>query len=422
MASTDLSGSESSGASSSGGLSSLIYDRKFRAWFFQIALLLAVFGFFFWIIQNTITNIAALDKKTGFDFLNSTSGFQILTTPGTWAMDFTIGESTYLDVFFVGVINTLVVAIVGIIAATILGFILGIFRLSSNVVLRGFATAYVELLRNLPLLLQMFFIYTALLTFVPNARGQIELIGGFSINITGLYGPFPVAGDGFWMTFLAFTLGVAAWWGIGTWARARQAATGQQFPVFWAGLGVLTVLTGVVFLATGMPLTWEIPVFSTEGPVFRRGFQSDPETDQIIGMVAKPEMIAIWAALTLYTAAFIAEIVRAGILAVNKGQTEAAYALGLRPQPTLNLVVIPQALRVIIPPLTSQFLNLTKNSSLAVAIAYPDVVSVFAGTALNQVGQEIEMIFMMMMVYLFFSITISIIMNWYNKRISLVER
>ncbi|MGB1614454.1 MAG: ABC transporter permease subunit, partial [Candidatus Puniceispirillaceae bacterium] len=195
-----------------------------------------------------------------------------------------------------------------------------------------------------------------------------------------------------------------------------QYQTGQTFPAFWAGLGLIFVATLVMFLAMGSPLEWGLPEFKNTGPALRRGFQSGT------GMVIVPELIAVWLALSLYTAAFIAEIVRAGILAVAKGQTEASYSLGLRPGITLRLIVIPQALRVIIPPLTSQFLNLTKNSSLAVAIAYPELVSIFAGTALNQVGKEIEMIAMMMSVYLTFSLITAAFMNWFNARVKLVER
>ncbi len=395
----------------SSGAASLLYDRTARAVFFQVALLLAVFGFFAWIVINTVTNLAALDKKSGFEFLGQESGFQILSTPGTWALDFTIGESTYFDVFLIGVVNTLVVAFAGIIAATILGFLLGVFRLSSNIVLKGFATGYVELLRNLPLLLQMLFIYTALLTFLPSKRGEPwDLAFGWKADQAGLWGSAPVPLPGFWVVALVFLVALVGWIAFSYMANAIQARTGRRPPVFWIGLAAVVILPTLVFLLLGSPLDWEEPNRSRFG--FRDG----------AGLSIKSELIAVFLALTLYTASFIAEIVRAGILAVNKGQSEAAFALGMRQQPTLNLIIIPQAMRVIIPPLTSQFLNLTKNSSLAVAIAYPDVVSVFAGTALNQVGQEIEMIFMMMMVYLFFSVSIAIVMNWYNKRIALVER
>ena len=324
--------------------------------------------------------------------------------------------STYLDVFWVGVLNTLIIAIFGIVAATVLGFVLGIFRLSSNFVLRSFAVCYIEVLRNIPLLLQLFFWYFFVLRTLPEIRGKLWLVeGSIGLNITGLYAPFPILQPGFGICAVVFVAGLVAWKILAVWGRRRQAETGQRLPVFWIGLAVVVVPTTLTFLIMGSPLEWQTPIFTEDGPLFRRGFQSDS------GFVIKPEMLAVWLALVLYTASFIAEIVRAGVLAVPHGQTEAAYACGCRPGVTLNLVIIPQALRVIIPPLTSQFLNLTKNSSLAVAIAYPDIVSIFAGTALNQVGREIEMIGMMMLVYLFFSIVTSVLMNWFNKSTRLVE-
>ena len=200
------------------------------------------------------------------------------------------------------------------------------------------------------------------------------------------------------------------------WSTKRFLTTGKKFPGGWFGLGVLIFFPSITYYFLGQPLVWEDPIFKSDGPVLRRGYQAG------LGMMIVPEMIAVWAALSLYTAAFIAEIVRSGILAISYGQTEASFALGLRPGTTLRLIIIPQAMRVIVPPLTSQYLNLIKNSSLAVAIAYPELVSVFGGTALNQVGKEVEMIFMLMLVYLSFSIVTSVFMNWFNSRIKLVER
>lgn len=400
------------------GLTSLLYDPKARGLLFQVLLLTAVVAFFAWILDNTITNLATQGKKSGFGFLNETSGFQMLTTLGTFAVEARAGVATYLDVFWIGVINTLIVSFLGIIAATILGFLMGIFRLSSNVILRGFATVYVELLRNTPLLLQIFFWYFVTLRALPGSRDEpMTLFGGtFGFNITGLYAPFPLPQDGIstviWAFIGACVAAAAIWW----LAAKRQEATGKQFPAFWVGLILVIGIPLIVYYMMGKPLGWEYPEFRNEGPILRRGYQNG------VGAVIKPEFIALWLALSLYTASFIAEIVRAGILAVPGGQTEASKALGISPNITLRKVVIPQAMRVIIPPLTSQFLNLTKNSSLAVAIAYPDIVSVFAGTALNQVGQEIEMIFMMMTVYLIISIGTAAFMNWFNDRMMLVER
>ncbi len=396
---------------------SIIYDPKIRAIFFQVLALVLLVAFFSWITYNTIENLARLDKKSGFGFLFDTTGFQILTTLGTYMVDFRIGVSTYLDVFWIGVVNTLAVAVIGVIGATILGFVLGIMRLSHNVVLGGFSMIYVEALRNVPLLLQLFFWYRILIEQLPNKRDAVTAFYGLvGINKTGLYAPVPVLEQGFWMTGLMFFVGIAGAILLNRWSAKRQALTGQRFPVLWGAFGLIIGLPLVVFVLSGSPLMWQIPAFVTDGPMLKRGYTAG------VGMVIKPEMIAVWLALTLYTASFIAEIVRAGILAISHGQSEAAHALGLRAGPTLRLVIIPQAMRVIIPPLTSQYLNLIKNSSLAVAIAYPDVVSVFAGTALNQVGQEIEMIFMMMLVYLFFSVVTALFMNWFNSRMKLAER
>ncbi|MEL6316262.1 MAG: ABC transporter permease subunit [Pseudomonadota bacterium] len=395
-----------------GGLSSILYNQRIRGAFFQIALLVGVVGLILFIALNTIENLNDLNKKSGFAFLNETAGFKILTTPGTWAVDFDVGSSTYLDIFWVGVINTAVVSLLGILAATVIGFIMGVFRLSSNIILSGFSTVYIEVLRNIPLLLQLFIWYKVVVALFPSKRGEpLSLFfGAVQVDKSGFYSPYPLPQAGFEIVGVTAALALVAWIGLSMYNKRRQAATGQTLPVFWIGLGLLVLAPVVVFYLVGQPLEWEQPERGRFGFLPSRG------------MVLVPEMFAVWVALSLYTSAFIAEIVRAGILAVNKGQTEASSALGLRSSVTLRQVVIPQALRVIIPPLTSQYLNLTKNSSLAVAIAYPDVVSVFAGTALNQVGQELEMIFMMMLVYLVFSLTLSLVMNWYNRRIALVER
>jgi general L-amino acid transport system permease protein len=397
--------------------SSFIYDRQIRGIIFQMFLVFGLLLGAWWLGNNTLINLAEQGKSLGFNFLEQTSGFQISSTLGTWAMEYNVGTSTYLDVYFIGIINTFLVAALGIIAATFLGFALGIMRLSQNMVVKGFATVYVEVLRNVPLLLQLFFWYFAVLRALPSRRGQVEIFeGAAGINITGLYLPAPIAQSGAGVLGLAFILfvGIAIW--LKRWAKKRQYETGQIFPAFWVGLGLIVFGTSLVYLVMGQPIDWSFPVFKDTGPALRRGFQIGD------GMVIVPEFIAVWLALSLYTAAFIAEIVRAGILAVSKGQTEASYSLGLRPGITLRLVIIPQALRVIIPPLTSQYLNLTKNSSLAVAIAYPELVSIFAGTALNQVGKEIEMIAMMMSVYLTFSLLTSAFMNWFNARVKLVDR
>lgn len=414
------------------GLTSLLYDPKARGLLFQVLLLTAVVAFFAWILDNTISNLASQGKKSGFGFLEETSGFSILISLGTFVVESRAGIATYLDVFWIGVVNTLIVSFLGIIAATILGFLLGIFRLSSNVVLRGFATAYVELLRNIPLLLQIFFWYFLLIDLLPGKAERVKLAGDvFGINNNGLFGPYPQFFEGFSSVVWALLAAIVLVWVLNWVMTKRQESTGQQFPTFWVGLALLIGIPLAVFYAVGAPMEWEFANFRAADDLMengkkvgriRAGFETGGRAGEAPGMVIKPEFIALWLALSLYTASFIAEIVRAGILAVPSGQTEAAKALGVSPNITLRKVVIPQAMRVIIPPLTSQFLNLTKNSSLAVAIAYPDVVSVFAGTALNQVGQEIEMIFMMMMVYLLISLGTAAFMNWFNDRMMLVER
>ncbi len=396
---------------------SFIYDRRIRNLVFQGLMIVGLAFGVWWLGNNTLDNLADQGKSLGFGFLTKTSGFQISATLGTWVMEYDVGSSTYLDVYFIGIINTFIVAILGIVAATILGFSVGIMRLSSNLVIKGFATIYIEVLRNIPLLLQLFFWYFAVLRALPDRRSQLEIIPGIAgINITGLYLPAPLAQNGLGLVFICFVLLVCAAFALSKWAEKRQQLTGQRLPVFWAGTALVILGTLLSYFISGQPLDWSYPVYKDTGAVLRRGFQVGS------GMALVPELIAVWLALTLYTAAFIAEIVRAGILAIAKGQAEASYSLGLRPGITLRLVIIPQALRVIIPPLTSQYLNLTKNSSLAVAIAYPELVSIFAGTALNQVGKEIEMIVMMMAVYLTFSLLTAAFMNWFNARVKLVER
>ncbi|MGB0845145.1 MAG: amino acid ABC transporter permease [Thiolinea sp.] len=403
-------------ASNSNFLYKLIYNQKYRSGLFQVLVALALVAFVVWVATNTAANLQQQEKKVGFDFLGETAGFQILDSLGTSVTNYTPGVSTYWDVFVTGVVNTLIIALLGVIAATVIGFIMGVMRLSKNIVLQSFATVYVEVLRNVPLLLQLFFWYFFVLRSMPDARSKIDLVGEkIGINITGLYAPAPMPQDGFNAVWIAFFGAIVLAILFSNFAKKLQANTGKQLPVFWTQVALILGLPFLVYLINGSPLEWEMPTFKEDGPIFKRGFGDE-------GMVIKPEMMAVWLALSLYTAAFIAEIVRAGILSVHKGQSEASAALGLKPNVALRLVIIPQAMRVIVPPLTSQYLNLTKNSSLAVAIAYPDVVSVFAGTALNQVGQELEMVFMMMLVYLVISLGTSLFMNWFNSRIKLVER
>ena len=398
-------------------LTSLLNDTFVRGVLFQALMAIGLLLSVNWFADNTLNNLANQGKTLGFDFLTRTAGFQISSTLGTWMLDYKVGKSTYIDVYLIGIVNTFIVAFLGILAATVIGFTVGIMRLSDNLVFRWFATFYVEIVRNVPLLLQLFFWYFAVLRALPSKRDKLELVEGVAgINITGLYLPAPIISDGFVYSLVALVAAVFFTLLVRRYALKLQAETGQTLPVFWIGLSIIIVLPVLVHYFNGGPLGWSLPEFKDTGSKLRQGYQSGA------GMVLVPEMLAVWLALSLYTASFIAEIVRAGILAVNRGQTEAAYALGVRPNITLRLIVIPQAMRVIIPPLTSQYLNLTKNSSLAVAIAYPELVSVFAGTALTQVGKEVAMIFMMMMVYLTFSLVTAAFMNWFNSRVKLVER
>lgn len=401
----------------SNNLSTLIRDSRVRNIGFQIIIILALILSVWWLIDNTTTNLGNRGKSLGFGFLTQTAGFEISHTLGTWLFDYKVGISTYTDIYFIGVTNTLLIAILGIFFASLIGFSIGIMRLSSNIVLRYFATAYVEVIRNIPLLLQLFFWYFAVLGLLPKARSKLDIFGGLGgLNITGLYTPAPVFEAGFGYVASSFIVAVAASIAIIQFSKYRRDQTGKGLNLSLFVPSLLICLPGTVFFLAGSPLEWSLPVFKDTGPIFKRGFQPDQ------GMVLVPEMLAVLLSLTLYTAGFIAEIVRAGILAVSKGQTEAAHSLGLGSGITLRLVVIPQAMRIIIPPLTSQYLNLTKNSSLAVAIAYPELVSIFAGTALNQVGKEIEMIFMVMTTYLGFSLITSLFMNWFNSRVKIVER
>tara|TARA_B100000700_G_scaffold298837_1_gene365162 strand:- start:401 stop:1612 length:1212 start_codon:yes stop_codon:yes gene_type:complete len=402
-------------------LQNLIFDKRFRSISFQIFLFLFVIFLFYWFAQNASNNITARGDKFGFDFLNNSSGFSILPTLGTWVMDYEVGKSTYLDVYFIGIINTLVIAFTGIIATTLLGFIIGIFRLSNNIVLKFFSSVYVEMFRNIPLLIHLFFWYFAVLRAVPGKREKIDVLGSYAgINVTGLYIPKPLFFDGSTIFLFSILISIALAFFMSSYTNKLRKETGQQLPLFQINIGIIFLIPTFVFMFLtyqyGAPVEFQIPEFKTDGPKLKQGFVKG------VGMSVHPEMIALWLALVLYTAAFIAEIVRAGITAIHKGQTEASLATGMTKSNTLRLIIIPQALRVIVPPLTSQYLNLTKNSSLAVAIAYPELVSVFAGTALNQVGREVEMIFMMALVYLTFSLITSLFMNWFNHRIKLVEK
>lgn len=378
-------------------------DPVIRGIFYQIVVGLLVVAFFAWIIANTTANLAAQNKTTGFDFLSKTAGFDISFSLFHWDR-----TSYYWEAFLVGLTNTLLVAVIGIVLATILGFALGIARLSSNWIIARLATVYIETIRNIPLLLQLFFWYFAVLKAMPAVRDSLALPFDVFINQRGLFLPRPLPDEQFGLVIVAFFVAVAVCLGIRFWARRRLEQTGQRFPLFLTSLAIIILLPAIVWVASGAEVAFDPPVLQ------RFNFAG--------GIALPPEFVALAFGLVIYTAAFIGETVRAGILAVNHGQTEAAQSLGLKEGDRLRLVIIPQAMRVIVPPLTSQYLNLTKNSSLGAAIGYPELVNVFAGTSLNQTGRAIEIIAMTMAVYLTFSLLTSVVMNWYNARVALVER
>jgi general L-amino acid transport system permease protein len=446
---------------------SWLYDPRVRGLVFQALLLVLLVWMAYEVVANTAANLARLNQNFGFTFLSTTAGFDIIQRPISYS-----NVSTYGRALVVGFLNTIIVACLGIVAATVLGFLVGIMRLSRNFVISGVSTVYVECIRNVPLLIQILIWYSAVLKPLPNPRQAINLgiplpgpgfllfvplmalavygfitvfrrsadgmvrfaatvllfvaaavlttitagwvgpvfsgipLGGFLSN-RGLMLPRPLFEEGSGAMLLALLAAIVISLFVRRWARQRQDETGAQFPVLWTVLALLIGLPLLAALLSGLPISLEYPEL--------KGFNFTG------GMVVIPEFIALFLALSIYTSAFIAEIVRAGILAVSHGQSEAAHALGLRAAPTLRLVIIPQALRVIIPPLTSQYLNLTKNSSLAVAIAYPELVAV-GGTILNQTGKAIEIIGIWMVVYLTLSLLTSALMNWYNARKRLVER
>ena len=367
------------------------------------AILIAVIVFFGWqMIQNTLTNLEKANIASGWGFLNTTAGFDLSFTLIPYSE-----SSTYGRAITVGILNTLLVAFCGIITATIVGFLVGVMRLSKNWLVAKVAEIYIEVLRNIPLLVQMFIWYKVVLAALPSPRNAWSIGDTVFLSNRGITIPKFIWGDGAWTIAVAVIAAIIGIIAIRKWAHQRQEATGEQFPVFLTSLGILFGLPLLTYFAMGSPVEFE---FAEQGKFNLRGG---------VGLV--PEFAALYFALSMYTASFIAEIVRSGILAVNKGQTEASYALGLRPNPALRLVVIPQAMRVIIPPLASQYLNLTKNSSLAVAIGFPELVAA-GGTVMNQSGQALEIIAIWMAVYLTISLLTSAFMNWFNSRMKLVER
>ena len=385
----------------------ILYNNEVRAFFFQVATLLLIFGLFYTIIGNLFDNIEARGIHTGFSFLKNRAGFDILPFLGNYLQEYT-PESSNLTVFYVGLINTLVVALVGIIVTTFLGLFIGIARLSNNYLVAKLAGGYIELFRNIPVLLQIFFWYNIFINIFPHPKKSFSFFDVAFLNQRGLYLPKPILESGFSLVIIAFVVGIILTVFMKRYFNKKHDETG----VYTRTLGYSTLLIlglpAVFFLLLGSPLHFD---FAVLGKFNLKG-----------GMQVVPEFIALTFALSVYTATYIAEAIRSGIEAVDKGQKEAAAAIGLTQTQSLKLIVLPQALRVAIPPTINQYLNLTKNSSLATAIGYPELMSSFGGTVLNQVGQAVEILGMAMLVYLFISLCISLLLNFVNKKMAIPGR
>jgi general L-amino acid transport system permease protein len=377
-------------------------DPRKRSILYQAATL-ALVGLLAWyLVSNTLTNLERQSIASGFGFLKKSSSFEI----GESVIPYSAAD-TYGRALLVGALNTVKVAFIGIVLTLVLGTLVGIARLSTNWLVSRLATVYIEVMQDIPVLLQLFFWYAIFYETLPAPGAAMNPLRGIFLCNRGVIFAVPQANPVHREMLVAFCAAALIGFFLNRWARKRQMRTGRGFPVFRSTLALVIGLPAVVWLLRGAPLHWNVPVL--EGFNFKGG------------VTVSPEFMALLLGLVLYTAAFVAEVVRAGIQSVGFGQREAAVAVGLKPGQVLHLVILPQALRVIIPPLTSQMLNLTKNSSLAVAIGYPDFVSV-ANTTINQTGQSIEGVALIMAVYLFFSLSTSAFMNWYNKKVALVER
>ena len=377
-------------------------DPFIRGWVFQIVVV-ALVGLLAWfLVSNTIENLERQKIASGFHYLEREAGFEIGDSMIAYSP-----SDTYARAILVGLLNTLKVAVLGIILATVLGTMIGVGRLSPNWLLAKICEGYVEMFRNVPLLLWLFLIYKMISEAFPGPRQAINVLDSFFLSNRGLYFPVPIADPIHKWMGLAFLIGVIATFLVKRWAKKRQDATGQPFPTIKTAIALIVGLPAVIWLLDGAPHHMSWPAL--------KGFNFEG------GTVIQPEFTALLLGLVLYTSAFVAEIVRSGILALHKGQTEAAMAIGLSRGQVMRLVLLPQALRIIVPPRTSQYLNITKNSSLAIAIGYPDLVAA-VNVTINQTGQAIENILIIMAAYLSVSLSISAFMNWYNKRIALTER
>ena len=382
-------------------------DERVRAVFYQFLTLALVVGIGWYLFTTTAHNLEVRGMGSGFDFLGVEAGFD----PDFKLVAYQAGVGTYGDIFVIGILNTIYISLLSIIATTILGFTIGVLRLSSNWLVSKVALAYVEVFRNTPLLIQVVFWYLGIFSLLPKVKKSIELSGGSEVvllNNRGLYMPWPEPGDLLWLTGLALVIAITAVFYFRRWAHRRQDETGEFFPTLIPSIGLIILLPTITYLMTGSPLGWDTP--KLEGFNF------------VGGSTLPPAFLALFVALTMYHAAQLAEAVRAGILSVGRGQKDAAAAIGLRPGRSMSLVIIPQAMPAIVPPMISLWMNVVKNSSLAIAIGYPDLVAVFMQTSLNQAGHAIEIVGMTMAFYMFVSLLISGLLNLYNKRVQLVER
>ena len=382
---------------------SFLRDEKVRGILYQLITIVAFAALALYIAHNTAQNIEARGIKSGFDFLNQSSGFDITESPIPYST-----KSTHWDVYKVGLINTLIISFFGIILTSILGLILGVARLSSNWIISRLAATYIETFRNIPVLLQILFWYNVVLAAMPSVRQSYSFFNSIFINQRGIFIPKPIFLDGSIYIGISVIVALVLGWFVHKWAKKRLEETGKEFPLFLTNLAILILLPLITYFVTGKPVEFDYPVL--------KGFNFEG------GKTYTPEFLALLFALTIYTATFIAEAIRSGIEAVSKGQKEAAQALGLSKMQSLKLVILPQAIRVAIPPIISQYLNLIKNSSLAAAIGYPELVTVFAGTSLNVTGQALEIIAITMGTYLVISIIVSLVLNWFNHKMKIKER
>ena len=399
-----MAATETSSSSNPSLFYRLFFDKELRSVTIQVITMALICAFFFFIVNNAITNLENIGKGYSFDFLWDASNYDINQT----LIEYN-SRSPHWRAAIVGIINTLLVAVAGIILSTIVGFLLGVLRLSSNWLINRVVYVYIEYVRNVPVLLHILLVHGIVVNSLPIPKNAMMAFDGtLFLTNRGFYAPKPLFEPAMWAVLIAFVIGIGFTIWFKGYAKKIQDATGKIYPVLWISLGAIILFPIIVFFLAGLPVNFEYPEL--------KGFNFKG------GLVLRPEFVALWLALSLYTAAFIAEIVRAGIQAISHGQTEAAFALGIKPGRTMQLVIIPQALRVIIPPLSSQYLNITKNSSLAIAIGYMDIVATIGGISLNQTGREMECMTIVLSIYLAFSLMISAFMNWYNKRMKLVER